>query len=432
MMIIVDRQKQLNYHPLIVYFMLQPEDYAKYANHLRQLNRYLNYTHGIFKFRAVQRGEEYSQYLTDNLAETIKQYNVIVRLVDDYEGNFNYALFTMDFSQDPALFEKSLQNFIIEVCEQNVKNLNEQLQHFQETNENEESQTTTFKMIDIFRYAIKRKGTRDGIWRMLTNPDSRELKLPSFIPERLPSNIDEVKKSIYKALPNNEAKENFKFLIDYFESRMNAPDTKDSDRIVQGTVDKTCSEKLIADHITRLVPETRPDITIAIKIVTTKVLKDRTSKAWGVEININGETIPVYMGSVAAYMVYVCTLLKQKMGTHLFRTAFKRSLPGKNSYVGRHADVKWLEQVYRLLYPLPTIPFDTWYIKMQKNSCHEINQGKSNSIRIIKEKLKKFPYAIEYCSILTAVDENQNTYYHLDIPAERIIIPEELQKALGK
>ena len=111
--------------------------------------------------------------------------------------------------------------------------------------------------------------------------------------------------------------------MEYFEAKMDTPEPEESDKYVLGTVDHSRSKEFSLDYNTRKKPYIRPNITISITKVIARKLKSTTKKAWGMEINIDGEVIAIYIGSIAAAMVYICTLLKQKMDTHLYRSAFK-------------------------------------------------------------------------------------------------------------
>ena len=436
MKIIADNHKQLNYHPLMVYFMLQPKEHELYSKALNGLNKYNGFTRGIFKFRAIERGIKYCEDLTDDLKNTLKKFNVIVRLVDDEEGNYNYAMGKMNFSQEPDRFELSIQKFIIDVCEQNIKNLANQLKQYNgDSEESKENAGMIAEMTKIFRNAIMLKGFRHGVWKKLLFPEAMEFRFESPLyngtsdfcfGKQLPLNILKVKENLDNELSDYKSlKLKFNELWSMVEAFMEIPNHDESDKYAQGTVDHAQSEDYSLDYKSRNKPSIRPNITITLTKVVARKLKNETKKAWGMEIDIDGNVVPVYIGSIAAAMVYICTLLKQKMGTHLYRSAFKRSMVEKNSLVKRHEDIIWLEQVYKTLFPGTPEDFKTWYKDMQENSCHYINQGKAEACRKIKKYLVKHQNATPFCIIETCKDEE--TYYNIDVPAENIIVPAELE-----
>ena len=432
MKIIADSQRELNYHPLMIYFMLTPKIHGIYAKHIDSLNKYNGFTRGLFKFRAVARGSKYCEDLSNDLKATLKNYNVIVRLMDDLEGNYNYALGKMNFSLNPDKFETSLQSFIIDVCEQNIKNLNSQLQAYTgDSDESKENTNMVSEMVRIFRNAIMLKGFRRGVWKKQISPESYNIRtlhnMSHCLGHGLPPEMMNIKNNIYNILPDTN-KEEFNKLMAFYETYMNVPNLDESDKYAQGTIDHAQSEDFSLDKKSRNKPTESPHIKISIAKVTARTLKYDIKKAWGMEISIDGTTIPVYIGSIAAAMVYICTLLKQKMGTHLYRAAFKKPLPDKNSPIKRHKDVIWLEQVYEKLYPGAPVDFDNWYSDMQKNSCQFINQGKSESVRRIKACLHGFENALPFCIVETC--KQDPSYFFIDIPSDCIIIPEEMEELI--
>ena len=415
--------------------MLTPKNHEIYAKQIDSLNKYHGFTRGLFKFRAVARGSKYCEDLSNDLKATLKNYNIIVRLTDDLEGNYNYALDKMNFSLNPDKFETSLQSFIIDVCEQNIKNLNSQLQAYNgDSDESKENINMVSEMVQIFRNAIMQKGFRRGVWKKLTSPESYNIRIQSnqgmlySLRRSLPPEINDIKDSIYNSLSDTK-KEEFNKMMAFFESKMDVPDFNESDKHAQGTIDHGQSEDFILDKKSRNKPSKSPHIKISIAKVTARTLRHEIKKAWGMEINIDGTNIPVYIGSTAAAMVYICTLLKQKMGTHLYRTAFKKPLPDKNSLIKRHKDVIWLKQVYEKLYPGAPVDFDNWYPDMQKNSCQFINQGKSESVRRIKACLYSFQDALPFCIVETC--KKEPSYFFIDIPADCIIIPKEMEELIN-
>lgn len=437
MKIIVDSQKQLNYHPLVIYFILQPNDFKKYSRNIELLNEDRDFTRRIFKFRAVARGNEYSRDLKNGLTATINKFNVILRLIDDGAGNYNYALGRINLNQSSSQFELSLQNFIVDACKYNIKNLKAQLGCYGgKSEESIENATMISAMVQSFKDAInfktfKRKGCGIADPMLVAKSDRTEhlfsrsniltSSLPSDFSRQLPTDIAGLRNSLYRALPNRKAKDDFKKMMAFFEANMDIPSIEESDMYVQGTVDDSKSGELIADYKSRNKQSERPNIIISIS----KIIKK-----WGVEVNIDGNIKQISFSSNAATMVYICTLLKQKMGTHLWREVFKRPLPDRNSSVKRHEDVIWLGRVYRVICSRANEEFDIWYPKMRNNSCHFINQGKSQSIRDIKKKIASYPNAIYYCSIQIDKDDKDQSYYWIDIPAECIKIPQELESLI--
>ena len=156
MRIIKDTSKQINIHPLVVYFVLSPKLKDKYENVLNKLNKYSGFTRGIFKFHIVSHiGNSDGSVLSAELQKSMKKYNMMVRLVDDSAGNFYYALHQVDFNQSADFVEASIQLFIVDVCKQNIKHLDERLNTYSSSTEDISYRLDAVeKMRSAFRDAI--------------------------------------------------------------------------------------------------------------------------------------------------------------------------------------------------------------------------------------------------------------------------------------
>ena len=437
MKVLTDKQRQLNYHPLVVYFMLQPSEFKKYGKHIKNLNNYKGFTRGIFSFRAVVRGDKYSQGLTNELTATISKFNVILRLLDDEQGYFRYALDNITFNQNPDLFETNLQKFVIDACKNNINSLKIQSQYY--VDQDEESVENASIISDIakgFKDAIELKGFKRGIWRKLISPETKTVSslelsnaLPSFLPssnfnEQLPDDIYSIEKRI-KSLSDSHQRLLIKRLMAYWD----IPDTEESDNYAAGTVDDLRSKALRADCSSRNKPNTKPkELTIAI----TRVVESRTKRGWGVEITVDGKKIPIYFSSTPATLIYISTLLKCKTGESLYRSIFKKPLP--HNEADRAPEVNWLKRVYKTILSGAPTDFDTWYNKLRdiksKEPQHIINQGKSVANRKIRGALENYPNAIYYCNIENGGEQGKNVHYYVNIPAEDIIVHKDLEHCL--
>lgn len=420
MKIILDPLKQLNYHPLKVYFMLSSKDYTQYADNLRKLNRYKGLTQGLFKFHAVLRGKSYFQELTDDLKHAISKNNIIVRLVNDSEGNFCYALGRINFSQDPDSWEENLRKFVVEVCKYNL----DALSSLYESEGNFKGGHVA--LINRLKEAINQEQYKQGVWRKILTPKSLRVRNYCHIPDH----IKILRDSVYKQLDTASAKEDFNKMMAYFEEIMDAPKFKDSDSYAEAAVNQTYAKNISDDYRSRVRKFDRPNITISIKKVVAKVGKYKVKQEWGVEIGVDGEVVPVYIGSTAAAMVYICTLLRHRIGDKLFRGYFRLPLAFKQKTGREGSYLLWIEQVYQKLYPGASVGFDDWYRKMQLDSCRFINQGKSESARVINRCLVSHPAAIYYCCLQKGQTEGRDTFYYFDLPAESIVVPSDFEDLL--
>ena len=426
MKIIVDPLKQLNYHPTRVYFMLSPKDYYQYGEKLKQLNRFMGVTRGLFKFQAIPRGKCCFQDLTEELKHALRSANIIVRLMDDADRNFNYALGKIDISQDPDLWEEQLRKFVVNVCKHNIGNL---LSQSHGGGTEMEMGYEYVELINGFEKALALKKYRQGVWRDILDPQPIPLRVMHAC--KLPTHIKNLSDSIYDRLPTSTARDDFRRMMKYFEEVMETSTPKKSDSYAQGAIDPAYADSLSDDYRSRVRKFDKPDITIAIKKVVSGVRKYKVKQGWGIEINIKGDIVPVYIGSTAAAMVYICTLLRQKMGEKLYRDVFRKPLLGNRGCLKRDKDLLWLEQVYYKLFPGASIDFDEWYEKMKGESCRFINQGKSASVRIVNSCLKDYPEAVYYCCVQKGQTDKRESFYYFDVPNESIVVPDEFEELLS-
>lgn len=445
MQILVDKQQQLNYNPLVVYFMLNSEDFKQYGKHIASLNKYSGFTRGIFKFHAILRGDKYSDGLTEALTQAISKFNVILRLVDDENGNFNYALGKMNFNQDPDLFEVALQRFVVEACRYNIKTLKSQSQYYTDNSDASIEQSSTISTIaQSFKDAIALKGFKRGVWRNLVDPESCVTIAPIHCCNRvsppdlagsnnLPYDLKKQKREFADKLPKH-LRGSFDRLLAEFEKFMGAPNKVESDRYAKGAIDKTKSKDLIVDYKSRVKTSIDPN-SISITIAQVPISEKTRRCTWGVVINVNGADIPIHISSTEGAVIYIATLLKQKMGLRLERRIFRRNLPQKECDI--HQDVKWLHNVCRAVRPAID-DFKEWYERMRDGvdgrtpmQLKGIDQGKNLASVSIKKCLqKKYADALYYCDIQPKGRNSEGCYY-INLPARNIIVPQEFQKCLS-
>ena len=125
-----DSDKLINIHPLVVYFILPGGEYERYVESVKSINRYSGYTLKIYRYSAVPAGESSSAELNAELAEAISQHNIMVRLVDDVDGCWNYAFESIDLSLSGEMFAIKLRAFILNVCSRNIEQLNTLITHY--------------------------------------------------------------------------------------------------------------------------------------------------------------------------------------------------------------------------------------------------------------------------------------------------------------
>lgn len=458
MKIIKDEQRLINLHPLVIYFMLPPDEYEKYGDKLKALNKYKDFTHDVFKFQAFSQSEEYGNALPATMTDALKGHNMMVRLVDDASGNFYYALHNVDFNakrdtsnsfsdNNYGLVESSMQSFIVDVCRHNVEHLNECLAVKSDTDSLSHQNYT--KLREVFQNIALQKDYKNGVWERI-NTGGGLAKLPV---EKC--RLEEAEASRFKNSPFSrsmqfmQAKfseaiakltkvglstEQAEFAVEtiwtMMETEFNVPDQETSDEIAKGAIDETYSYSISRDHTTRFKPLNEPKVSAAIKRISVGVSRNgRERLHWGIELHVNDEVFPVYFGSKPQTMIYVCTLLRAKLGEKLYIHEFFNNSKGAKCKFQRKTSNKWLEEVFYKIYPSMHPPFEDWMKKIQnaENPGRPLNQGKSQAARKVQEVLDGQPDGRYYCVIDTRSDDNGDSYYSIRIKPENIIISEEMQ-----
>ena len=154
----------------------------------------------------------------------------------------------------------------------------------------------------------------------------------------------------------------------------------------------------------------------------------RTKELWAIKINVNGESFNIKVGSKDQRMVYVCTLIRQKLGEHIYLHEFFRNSKGQNCKFTKNGSEEWLRKVYNLLFNHPARNFSEWMEKVDDtaNRGRSINQGKSQINASLKKLLKGFNMNASKLPVIdTMKDENKDSYYTTILKPENIDIPEE-------
>ena len=136
MKIIKDTKRQINIHPLVVYFILTPEQEKQYGDAINHLKKRTSFSRNIFTFNIVPQVEEYcNDALSKDLTKALSGQNILVRLVDDSAGYYYYAVGKLDFNQPDEDIEGTIHSFITDVCKQNIVHLKQRLSRYSSSSE---------------------------------------------------------------------------------------------------------------------------------------------------------------------------------------------------------------------------------------------------------------------------------------------------------
>ena len=113
MKVFKDSKKQLNLHPLVVYFLLTSKEKARYGKRIEELNNRPAFNCGIFQFTIVTRTRHNSSELSEKLTQELDDCNIMVRLFDNAKkDDFCYAFQQIPFGLNNERLEWEIQSFI--------------------------------------------------------------------------------------------------------------------------------------------------------------------------------------------------------------------------------------------------------------------------------------------------------------------------------
>ena len=434
MKIIKDEQRLINLHPLVIYFVVSPKDPKERVEALRGLNRYRGLTRGIYRFQTVEHVGDYSADVTSELTDTIKRYNMFVRLVNDNTDCFYYAVHKVNFNLSADEVEYSMLKFITDVCKQNIKHLGASISEYTRQGDSaREKRMSIARMQETFQEAMSLTNVKHGIWARLINKETSDLSTITIkICENSPSrrNAREVPAALPGLVSEAYRTKNFENLLAWFESYQGAPDKDTSDEIARGYYNKEYSSSLKRDIHRRTRPKEKPLINMEIQHITKTILKTgREKKEYGIVITVNGESYPICFGSKDQTMIYICSLLRLKMNEKMYIHEFFNNSKGNSTrtkFKRGHSE-QWLKAVYDTIFPLDAREFKDWIGKIKETHGRPLNQGKSQSVKLVEQTLDSQSSAIWFCVVNTREDEIGDSYYDISIAPDNIKIPSNMQ-----
>ena len=458
MKIFKDNKKQLNINPLVVYFIMTPEEKEHHARDIERLNRSKTMNHNLFEFNTVVRARYNNNVLTKGLIKDMEENNVIVKLFGNDDERFSYAFETVEFKE--GYFESQVESFLYDVCTLNVKNLKSEKKRLNNYPSKERKGA-----VDILLKSFTEAVNDFGFKKVHVIASRRYSDVPStsndidFVSDfdypykpvscgpvsngnasKIPRGIED---DICYAMGSKEGRKKEdakKRLIAMIEGWFDAPSSGYSKKVLTGAVDNTKSETLEEDTYTRHPSSQVPTISIEIKKITVLNRKDGSKKEnYGFVYNIDGENVEMYIGGTEPAMIYACTLLKQYTGARFYLDDLKirkgelsRFNPNTSEKKYQNATLEWIKQIYKVFVPSAEKDFPEWYASLfnfqDKSPGHPIYQGKSACNSKISKTLKDYRKAIYFCT-LQAREDSKGKFYEIDLPSsESIKLSKELLK----
>lgn len=455
MKIVKDEKKQINLHPLVIYFVLKGTESKDMVDVVKSMNKHKTFTRRVFKFEAIDEVGKHSAEVDGSLTSSIKGYNMFVRFVDATNDCYYYGVEKVDFSVNPNEVQQRIVDFVTNVCKQNVMHLQERLTKCdQEASGMAEHKTVLQQMQHEFRLASMVKSNKRGLLGRLMNNEvatpiviavedgmdrvcyGRAMRMEKEAPIKK-SPMDMEMYMFHTQMPqgfkdkfDKAAKDNNpQYMWEYMMSLLGAPDKETSDEIAKGYYNADYDYALKRDNMTRMKQGTKPEITIEVRKQVKKVLASGKKKMeYGIVITVDGMAYPFFFKGKDQTMAYVCTLLRCKMKERMFLHEFYNNGKGKRcKFSNRKCSAKWIGAVYDEIYPYDNKSADEWYSNINNKMGRPLNQGKSQCNAIINEVLAALPDASLYCNLDLRVDNLGDTYLSVDVDPKSIIIPKEMK-----
>lgn len=377
-----DPSGALSLNHFAIYLMLKQDEIARYGDKLKNINRYPAVTKGIYHFYIVEKGKAPYIKLPEKLYHNMYHSNVLVRLVNFIHGINCYGLDELDFEEDKPLLVDRLKAFVENVCEVNIHHLDILC--------GRHSKPSIDAMCYYREHQIVKELFESALKGEVIDKDNGKSTLQRV------SNGTDLKTSLGLA----------KFAA---SGRSTFLDSQ--------------AEKVLCQ---RIKPDYRPQIRVNIKYVNTgKVRKDGSEeKKLGVELDIDGNIVPVCFGSTDPTFLYIITLMAILEDGYIERSFFrpyqqiKLGIPSiyhKDVQTSRKKFVTWLEKRFKAL--AFNRRFDSWYSRV-KDDPHPLDVAMGRIRQTLWDALRKnFKDAYYYCVI-----NNDDGYYLIRIDKDNICI----------
>ncbi len=463
MFIIKDEERLLNIHPLIVYFVLTEEEILLYGEELKKLNRDTKFTRGIFKFRIVPKQRKYKDPSPTNPVYMLRNYNVVIRLMDKDSDNYYYTAQQYRLSEGLKEVYKYLPGLITAVCDQNAWHLKErisvcfdddkrkQLEQLRKVftfakktdcspqkQKAAECQTPPFReyrsnacKVPVTEDTQSGKGRIKGITANIKPSGKTERKNP-FQEDSEKLQEQAIKELIAMGMGQSTARKATSVVWKMVEQMLATSSLRVSDQLAHDFMDGNNSTAFMLEQYLRKRPYPEPTVSAELKEVVARRMKNgKEKKAWGVVMTVNGKEHPIYFGGKDKTMLYVCTLLRLKIGERMYIHEFFNNSKGRRSRFSRQKTRSWLEAVYNQLFPSQDRSFDQWIEKIEQTNGRPLNQGKSQVAKQIAVTLADCPDGIYYFIPRTSEDFESDTYYEVMLTPEQLTVDPQLQPLLN-
>ena len=366
MITISDEKRLLNLDYFTIYLLLTPEQIQTYGDKLKNVNKHTRITRGLFRVEIIQKGEYTYKELPEDMLRYINDhnFNVLARLVNEIHGNYCYGMESVDVGSPSIFF--MLEDFSRDLSYANIKNLD----------------------------VLMNRNTYTG-WEAIRKYNESDIAIELF-QDACECNIGKYKRWTKDEVPY------------IFESS----DTKTSSELVEEAFGNSKLNTIRREQCANEKPRVSPKLlTITIKYIK-KTKYGKSKKCLGFEINIDGDKIPVYLGSTDRTFLYAATLMGQMEDLNPLKALHYMNLADPNYYDTR----QWLRSLFRTLNL--NANFDEWCEKVRAKNAHQLYNAMGAIKKILWEALSpKHENAFYYCLL-----RNDDGRYKINIRKENISI----------
>lgn len=367
MVTITDTYSILNLSLLEVFFLCDEESISHQKEIIDRLNEEKVMHNGLFHYNVILRGSTPYEQLPGSLIKEIKRHNVFIHLVNGIHHYFNYGLGEIDMMESYESIQKNVDDFIHEVCEFNINNL-----------EMLKERCTDSAFADMRDYEDK------GV-------------------------VEEIFKGILDDNLSNLSDEKVKEIQQTINTHTNTLSKSKSLELFQNAFGEVNPGVMGREFFLTTPPQRKPQIKVKIEQIASG--KSRKLK-YGVVMDIDGDHVEITFKNSNETTIYFVTLLCKKVGIEFHPRYFEGS------------EKMYMTNLMRETYErISNSPYSDW-IERMKECPSDRNSAKSSIQKIILDTLKeKHPNAIYYCEL--NIERSLSGRYQVNLDENEI----ELDKA---
>ena len=385
MQVTYDKDRLINTDRLVAHFLLDESEMSQYSDRIKHLNNLKTVTKGVYKFVAMERPMGYVESLPVSLNKVLKEYNLFMRLVDDKDGSYVYAYTNVDLSDDNQTL-RSLKEFVADITRENIEIVS--------------SCKEAVDGVDALASECM-QGILDILYKALDVHDGRSVW--GVTQRNLGSSLFCDMASLSQELPWS-SHHAFKEFVK--ENRDNNP----GERLLQ-LLEEYYAKTERRDNLTR----------VSIKRVLVRKYRN-VQERYGVEVEVDGKLVTISFGCKYCTLLYIATLLRQKIGIKLYAHELYFNAQGSRLRYQRDVSEAWFEDLYDALFHYADREFKTWIKKVREERGQPLFQAKSQIRSKVKALFPDKSNIVESLELRTERDDSGATYYYVDCDSELIAL----------